>query len=207
MTPLTDLREALSRNNWCVLDTETTGLEQPAEICQIGIVDWTGEILVDTLVKPITSISPGAYRVHGITDLHVKDAPGWPDVREKVLKAVKDKDVLIYNAKFDRKMMHWTDEAWQMGHFEYKNLSNYVCVMEAYAEFWGEKHPYYGSFVWQKLANAMSQQGLFVAGEHSAVGDALMTHALAQHLIVRLAERDIRAQLKPEPGTEGDMPF
>jgi DNA polymerase III epsilon subunit-like protein len=208
MSALNDLRETLSRNNWVVLDTETTGLDRPAEICQIGVVDWTGEILLDTLVKPMGSISAGAYRVHGITDLHVKDAPQWPTVRSKLLALIKDRDVVIYNAVFDRKMMHWSDEAWSIDHFEYKEWSRYVCAMEAYAEFWGDKHPYYGSFVWQKLTRAMEQQGLLISGEHSALGDALMTMALCKHVIARVAEQEIRAQLRPDPGPDNSgIPF
>jgi DNA polymerase-3 subunit epsilon len=208
MSALKALREALSRNNWVVLDTETTGLEQPAEICQIAVVDWTGEILLDTLVKPVLPISPGAYRVHGISSVTVQDAPKWTQVQKQLLAIIEGRDVVIYNAVFDRKMMHWSDKACGLGHHEYKERSNFVCAMEAYAEFWGEVHPYYNTFVWQKLSRAMEQQGLMVGGEHSALGDALMTLHLCKRLVARCAEQDIRAQLRPDPDPdEPGIPF
>jgi DNA polymerase III epsilon subunit-like protein len=189
MTTTLDLVRAVRRNNWIVLDTETTGLDRPAEICQLSLVDSKGTILLDTLLRPMGSISPGAYRVHGITDLHVKDAPSWPTVRSDMLRIIKDRDVIIYNAVFDRKMMHWTDEAWAINHFEYKEWASFYCAMEAYAEFWGEINTYYGSYRWQKLTSAMEQQGLMVAGEHSAVGDAMMTVDLVRVLADRWEEK------------------
>ena len=50
------------------LDTETTGLDKYAELCEIAILDAAGHILMDTLVRPLTLISPEASAVHGIID-------------------------------------------------------------------------------------------------------------------------------------------
>ncbi|MBP1702194.1 MAG: putative exonuclease [Chloroflexi bacterium] len=45
------------------LDTETTGLNELAEIVEISIVDYNGITLLDTLVRPRRSIPPDAIRI------------------------------------------------------------------------------------------------------------------------------------------------
>jgi DNA polymerase-3 subunit epsilon len=44
-------REQLIKDDWAIVDTETTGLYD-AEIVEIAIVGITGKNLLDTLVKP-----------------------------------------------------------------------------------------------------------------------------------------------------------
>ena len=36
-------RELLAKPNWVILDTETTGIDNMAEIIQIGVLDHTGK--------------------------------------------------------------------------------------------------------------------------------------------------------------------
>ena len=79
-----DFYETIAARNFCVLDTETTGLKD-AEICQIAIIDHTGEVLFNTLVKPVKPIPSDAVRVHGITNEQVQNAPSWAEVAPKVV--------------------------------------------------------------------------------------------------------------------------
>ena len=58
-----------------ILDTETTGLGDEAEICEIAVIRQDGSVVLDTLVRPTGKISEDATRVHGITDADVRDAP------------------------------------------------------------------------------------------------------------------------------------
>ncbi len=66
-------REMIARNNWLVLDTETTGLVAPAEVIQIAIVNPEGQVLLDSLVSPAQPIPP---RRHSHTWDHQSDGCG-----------------------------------------------------------------------------------------------------------------------------------
>ena len=174
-------RAMLARDNFVVVDTETTGLERPAEIVQIAVIGKHGDILLDTLIKPKMKIPLAATQVHGLTDEICQDAPIWPFIRPEFLNLIAGKDVIVYNATYDRKLMHWSDEMWEDVHIDYKQSASWHCAMEAYAEYHGERHPFYGSSRPQRLAVACQQMGVETADKlHSALADALATLMLCE---------------------------
>jgi DNA polymerase-3 subunit epsilon len=175
-------KDIVARRNFVVLDTETTGIVQPAEIVQIAIIDCEGRVMLDKLVHPINPIPPAATAIHGITNEMVERAQFWLTVKHTVLDLIAGCDVIVYNATYDRKLMHWSDEASGLSYTDYKEKANWYCAMEAYAEYHGEKHPYYGTYKWQSLSNAMTQQGLPISDAHNALGDCLMTLQLINKL-------------------------
>ena len=56
-----------------ILDTETTGLDNQAEIIEIAIITDNGDTLIDTYIKPHHRIDEysEAVRIHGITNATV----------------------------------------------------------------------------------------------------------------------------------------
>lgn len=55
-------------SNYIILDTETTGLDNTAEIVEISVINDQGEVLLDTLIKPTKPIPGDATAIHGITN-------------------------------------------------------------------------------------------------------------------------------------------
>ena len=146
------------KNQWLILDTETTGLHN-AEIVQLGILDLEGQIIIDTLIKPTISIPPDASAIHGITDDMVKDSPTFPEIYPLLLDKTKDKKVLIYNKAFDTKII---DYCCRINNLAAINLaSKSQCLMLKYAVYYGEWNDYHGNYKWQPL----------YGGDHSAIGD------------------------------------
>lgn len=145
---------------YCILDTETTGLHgaQPVEI---GIIDLLGNVLLSIYVKPSIPITQGAINVHGITNEAVKDAPSFYDIYPDFLTAINTRKLLIYNASYDLGVLKNACNAWDIS---YPNFYA-ECVMLPYAEFVGEWNPRYGNYKWQKLPS----------GDHSAIGDCRAT--------------------------------
>lgn len=187
-----EFREMFRRNNYVVLDTETTGLHRPAEVVEIAILDWTGAVLVDTLVKPKLDIPPDAIAIHHITNEMVATAPTWPEIKPKVLEAIKGKDVIVYNAKYDRHMLHSSDDNWALPTFDYKVESQWFCAMEWYAQHYGEYNSYYGSYRWVPLEAAAAKFGIVTVYEaHRAMADADTTLRLCRAAIADLARREI----------------
>jgi DNA polymerase-3 subunit epsilon len=170
-----------------VLDTETTGLNA-GEICSIAIVDSNGNTLLDTLVRTVKPIPQEAVNIHGITDAKVALAPTWEKTVMKVMDIIAGKNLVVYNAIYDRRMMHQSDEYHFPTSFDWKTIAKWFCAMEAYAEFWGDWNDYHNSYRWQRLSDGMAQQGLIITDAHSALGDCLATLALCKVMAVRESE-------------------
>ncbi len=80
-------RDLLARpaHSWVLLDTETTGLGDQAEVVQIGVINGAGKVLVDNrLVKPTLPIDPGAEAIHHISNAMVVD--GYSHNRLEIIK-------------------------------------------------------------------------------------------------------------------------
>lgn len=180
-TMLKNFLSMVRRQKFYVLDTETTGLKV-GEIVQIAIVDHTGNELLNTLVKPVFGIPEAATNIHGITDEMVSSAPGWNIVAPQVAEIIRGNDLIVYNALYDRKMMHQSDEHWSSERTIWRDLCRWHCAMEAYAEHYGDWNDWHSSYRWQSLTNAMFQQDLPTQDAHTALGDCLMTLALVRKI-------------------------
>jgi DNA polymerase-3 subunit epsilon len=171
-------KQMIQRGDFVVLDTETTGLFN-AEIVQIAVVDSQDNVLLDTLVKPINRIPYDVIRIHGITNERVVDAPSWADVTNQVEAILRERDVVVYNAVFDRKMLHSSADAAKLPKVDWKTFSRWWCAMETFAEIQGVTR--YGSRPkMHKLTNAARYYNIPVVDTHTALGDARLTLALVR---------------------------
>lgn len=158
--------------NCVILDTETTGLDSSAEIVEISIIEESGRVLLDTLVKPIKPIPAEATAIHGITNDMVATAPSWADIHERVAEIVTSKPLVIYNADYDLRLMAQTASQYGLTPIE----TEAGCAMLTYAKFYGDWNDYKGSYRWQRLTNAAAQQGVVIDGQaHRALADVKMT--------------------------------
>lgn len=170
-------RDLLNKNPaaWVILDTETTGLDNKAQIVQVAIINGAGDVLMDNvLVKPTISIPKNASGIHGVTDDAVKAAPNFIDVWLEIHKHLQGKHLVIYNAEYDLRVLRQSAEA-QCHTIEFPNSSG-SCAMNMYAEYVGDWNEYHGSFRWQRLPG----------GDHTALGDCQAT----LDLILQMANDD-----------------
>lgn len=172
----------LMTQNPVILDTETTGLYD-GEIVEIAVIDHNGLTLINTYVKPVLPIPEEATDIHGITDQMVKDAPTWKDLVPQLAPLIRGRDLVVYNAVYDRKMMHQSGERHGLEKVDWKTVARWHCAMEMYAQFWGDWNDYHHSYRWQRLTAACAQQEIpepVTAKAHSAIGDCLRTLALVK---------------------------
>ena len=150
------------RQDWVLLDTETTGLDDKAEIIQIGVTDCAGKPILDNiLLKPVRSIPPAATKIHGITNYMVEESLTFKQVWPQLLSILRNFEVVIYNAAYDTKLIKQTANLYKLTVPPY----HYSCAMLQYAVYKGEWNDYRNNYAWQKLKG----------GDHSAVGDCLAT--------------------------------
>lgn len=141
-------RDELSKSDWVILDTETTGL-QNAEIVEIAIISHTGEPLLNTLVKPSISIPADVIAIHGISNEMVADSPSFPEVYPQIVQALEGKRCFIYNAVFDIKILNYCRNLHGLKSFSLSK--RYECIMKWYAQWagdWSERHE---SYRWHSL--------------------------------------------------------
>jgi hypothetical protein len=94
-------REMLQRDDWCILDTETTDLN--GYTIEIGVVDPAGRVLFESRIDPRVPISAEARSVHGISDTDLVGKPTLPEVWNQFVSALVGRTTIIaYNAAFDQ---------------------------------------------------------------------------------------------------------
>jgi hypothetical protein len=143
-------------DSWCILDTETTGLYD-ASVVQVAVLAPTGEVLLDTLVKPPEPIPADATRIHHITDDMVADAPTFAEIYPRLAEVIRGKRLVIYNVAFDWPLLEAECVRAELPLLQPKDR---CCAMEWYAPYAGEWSEYFGDYKWQPLY-----------GDHSALGD------------------------------------
>lgn len=175
MNQVATLIQVIRRGEFVILDTETTGLDRYSEICSIAVIKATGDTLINTLVKPSRPIPPDATRIHGITNDTVANAPTFGDILPQLKPILTGTNVVVYNATYDRKMLHQSGEGNGCERIDWKTLSPWHCAMEAFSEIYGEWNSYHGNYRWQKLSTACNYYKIPVVGAHGALADCLMT--------------------------------
>jgi DNA polymerase III subunit epsilon len=180
---LKDFHVLIQRKDLVFLDTETTGLGATAEVCEIAIVDFAGNVLLNTHVKPTVPITRGAESVHHISEAMVKDAPTFGDLMPKIRKIFTFSHICIYNSEYDIGVIRQSRKV--NGSSGLLRDQGVTCIMKLYSNFWGAWNPDYQSNTYQSLSNAAAQQGIpLPAGMslHSAVADAQLTRLLTIEL-------------------------
>ena len=174
-----------------VFDTETTGFS-PNEVVEISAVDKDGEVVLDTLVKPVKLIEPSAYEVHGISDDDCRDAPTITDLLPQIEDAFANKLILSYNLDFDAQALRNSfllrgKYAWDAyTRFRDHAITNYACIMQLHAEFFGDWSEYHSSYTWQSLSVAAHDCSVSGEGQpHRALTDARTALAVLKHMAER----------------------
>ncbi|MBM6770582.1 MULTISPECIES: 3'-5' exonuclease [Bacillus cereus group] len=156
----------INKDQFVILDTETTGLTLRDQIIEISVIDLAGKILLNSLVKPTINIPAEAASIHGITNEMVHDAPSWIEIYKELCEVTAGKTLLIYNAEFDLGMIESTCIA---NSVEFKNFKS-TCIMKIYADYVDSKR-------WISLSDATE-----LTIKHRAAADCFAVLELLQQL-------------------------
>jgi DNA polymerase-3 subunit epsilon len=87
------------------LDTETTGLDGEAEIIEIAVLDRHGQVLLESLVRPVCPVPPEVSAIHGLKDADLLDAPTWPALADSLTQLLAGRTVVAHSASFDERLI------------------------------------------------------------------------------------------------------
>ena len=164
----------LDREDVFVIDTETTGFNQSAEIVEFAAIDTTGALRFLELVMPKGKIPKSAINVHGLTRDYLKqqDALPWPEHHDAIHQLLDGKVVIGWSVDFDTRMTRQTCEKYglpmpSMTSFDMLNhYRNYGPARDSY-----------------KLQSVVDAEGLAFDGDaHTAEADARAVLAIMRSL-------------------------
>jgi DNA polymerase III subunit epsilon len=177
------------KDQYVILDTETTGLNKNDVVIQISIIDLHGNELLNSLVRPMKRkrMSAESSGIHGITMADLISAPTLGEIKPEIDKITAGKTVLIYNAEFDERLIEQTARQDKCFSPHFKT----TCVMKYYSFFIQQWSDYHCDWSYQKLPS----------GDHSAIGDCRATlkaiNEMASSEISKPVEKATQAVLTP----------
>jgi DNA polymerase III subunit epsilon len=166
------------KDKYVVLDVETTGLDDNAEIVEIALVDLDETVLFHSLVRPERAIPAEATDIHGISDEMVVNAPPWHEVWTEIRHFFASRTALIFNEGFDTRMVYIVCRRSSLP----VGLLDSECVMEAYARYVRSYSSKHRDFTWVGLHYAAEGEGVTAHSVHRALGDSLLTSRLIRHI-------------------------
>ena len=176
---ITWARELIGDPRTVFLDTETTGLGRDAEVVDLAVIDLSGEVLANRLVRPLRPIPPDAIFIHGISNRDVAACALWAEIAAEVRELLDARPIVAYNAPFDRAMIDQCND--QAGCA--RVTGPWHCAMRAFTAFRRDCPDGPRSRGWHSLTAAARTFG-FPAPSHRALADA----QACRSVVLRMAE-------------------
>ena len=116
-----------------ILDTETTGLSttEKHKIVEIGCIELENQIPTNRIfheyLNPQRSVSEDAFKIHGYSEKFLSDKKTFPEIAEKFLNFIKDKKIIIHNARFDLSFINYE---LKLAHLKTMDKENVIDTLE-----------------------------------------------------------------------------
>jgi DNA polymerase III epsilon subunit family exonuclease len=99
-----DATTRLADMHFAVLDTETSGLPGHGHLIEVAVVRVTGAGKIisrfHSRIRPPDG-KAGPTHIHGITEAHLVDAPGFDDIADDLARHIDGSVIVAHNAEFD----------------------------------------------------------------------------------------------------------
>ncbi|WP_022868797.1 exonuclease domain-containing protein [Schaalia vaccimaxillae] len=169
-------------DDYCVLDTETTGLSAYYdEVIEIGILRVRGGAVVDQyaqLIHPEYLIDGFITALTGITNEMVAGMPSIAEVKDAVLSFVGDDIIVGHNTSFDIRFLN--------AGFAEEIENEYMDTMQ----FARKVYPELGH---HRLSDLAEHLGLS-NNEHRSIADCITTQELYETIKKTMAEKNLRIE-------------
>lgn len=128
-------KKLLERDNFLVLDLETTGLIEDTEnkmgVVQVTLMSPAKRVVFSSFIDPCFPIPEGASETHNIYDKDVEGAPTLDQIVPFLHSFLSGKEVVAYNAAFD--ITYLTTLTGKLP------VDDIHCVMERFSDFSGSR--------------------------------------------------------------------
>jgi DNA polymerase-3 subunit epsilon len=172
-------KEMLSLPNIVMLDTETTGFGQDDEIIEIALWDVHQQRSYEKLVQcQQSTIPPGAEKKHHISKSMLRDAPTWPQIWPKLMHYLSKREIIIYNADFDLRMLQQTAQRYQLT----LPVLRVHCLMKHYSAYVRQPSSHVEGYRFLSLAAACAHFQVEHPSAHRALADAQAAAEVLQKL-------------------------
>ena len=161
-------------------DTETTGITPDSEIINIGIIDGTGEILLDRLLVPscIDDIARSS-NVTGLTADMFENASTIQVIYYPLVNYLCGQIVVAYNAQFDLTMLDQTLSRYELAPIVPMAVYDAMTIYSEFAGLWDVDTQRWKHI---KLTEAAEQCGFETTNAHHALADTLMMYQIVKHI-------------------------
>ena len=159
----------MQRDDWVVMDIETTGLRINAEIVEAAVVDNRGDALLETLVRPRTPPEPGASRVHGLHAGTLRNERRFEQIYQVLARLLIGRTIIAYNATFDRHVLSHACQAAGLPKID----CAWECAMLRYEQWRGFR---------ASLATACEIESIAATQRHRALPDARIVWSLIRRM-------------------------
>ena len=154
-----------------LIDTETVGYGPQIEIIEIALGDVNGNIIFETLVRPMFNPLPTPSRHKRFAREEFEDAPVWPDVWPRLAPLIDGKLLVAYNAAFDRRALAATCARFRQSSTE----RGWRCALQLVKQSLGTKKSL-------TLGDACARYGV-EGGNHRAARDVQAVYFLLNALL------------------------
>ena len=169
-------------DDYCVLDTETTGLSAYYdEIIEIGILRVRNNEIVDQysqLIKPKSLIDPFITSLTCITNEMVEGMPKISDVKNEVLTFIGDDIIVGHNTSFD---MRFLNEVFK------QPVNNYYMDTMQFAR------KVYPELKHHRLSDLTEYLGLH-NNEHRSIADCIATKELYDSIKTTMVAKNLKIE-------------
>jgi len=148
-----------------ILDTETTGLHDSAEVIEIGIIRAaSGEVLCNQRFKPHGAMNPESLKIHGIRSGALAACPRFAEHIAEIRQIIEGVPVIAWYADFDKGRLRYefTSAGAEFG----RCFEDWHCASILY------HRAVYGDMVLRvRLSGACEAEGVVHDNPHSTLGD------------------------------------
>lgn len=175
------------------LDTETTGLtprygDRIVEIALVRFRAGAMENFYTSLVNPEREISPGAVRVHGITNDDVRDAPRFFEIARDVRRELEGTVIVAHNAPFDLNFVSH-EFRWARVNAPGNLALDTLALLRRYFQFRSNA-----------LSRVADSLGIERETSHRALADVLTTRAVFEYILAELKPSTLGELLQMQGG-------